>query len=276
MSRASIQPVTGPLSTNGVAEQVFLMKHDIKFAGLVLAAGKGTRFASETGQSFPKVLRPVLGRPMVAYVLDALRGAGIEEITLVVGFGADEVVREVGPSVSYVLQPEQKGSGHAVACVRDAFRDFDGGLIVMCGDSPLFTAQSVRRIADEHTRTEAAVTLASTVLDDPLGYGRIVRNTDGAIVGIVEEKCASAAEKAIREVNGGAYAFDTRWLFGNIDKMALNEAGEYNLTDMVRVAIEQRRRVSAVQCASREVLGVNNPEQLVAVEEILRACGDGG
>lgn len=238
--------------------------------GLVLAAGKGSRFASESGEPFPKVLQPVLGRPMVSYVLDALAGAGIEDITLIVGFGAQQVVREVGANVKYVLQTEQRGSGHAAACARDAFREFDGGLVVMCGDSPLFTAETVRRICEEHTRTRAVVTLASALLDDPFGYGRIVRDPNGAIAGIVEEKCASDREKAIREVNGGAYAFDARWLFDNIDQMALNEANEYNLTDMVRVAARQGRTISAVSCDPRELMGVNTPDQLHAVEEILR------
>lgn len=246
------------------------MTGSLGFAGLVLAAGKGSRFGGEVGRPSPKVLRAVLGKPMVGYVLDALRGAGVDEITLVVGFGADEVKRRVGPPVGYVLQAEQKGSGHAVACAKGAFDGYQGGLIVMCGDSPLFTAETVRRIADQHARTNAAVTLASAQLDDPTGYGRIVRDADGRIVGIVEEKCASERQKAIREVNGGAYGFDARWLFDNIEKMAINEASEYNLTDMVRVAIEQGRGVSAVGCDPRELLGVNTPEQLAQVEAILR------
>lgn len=246
------------------------MGSNIHFAGLVLAAGRGSRFASECGEPFPKVLRPVLGRPMAHYVLDALRGAGIEDITLIIGFGADEVRQQVGESVKYVMQTEQRGSGHAVACAADAFRDFDGGLVIMCGDSPLFTADTVSRIAQEHARTQAAVTLTSSVLEDPFGYGRIVRDSDGVIRGIVEEKCATEAEKSIHEVNGGAYAFDARWLFDNIDKLALNEAGEYNLTDMVRVAIEQGRAISAVECDPSELLGVNTPDQLRSIEEILR------
>ncbi len=239
-------------------------------AGLVLAAGKGSRFGGEPGRPFPKVLRPVLGRPMVSWVIDALRGAGVGDITLIVGFGADEVRREIGPSVRYVLQAEQKGSGHAVACAKEAFDGHRAGLVVMCGDSPLFTADTVRRMVDGHEMASAAVTLTSARLDDPSGYGRIVRDADGNIVGIVEEKCADEREKAIREVNGGAYGFDARWLFDNIDKMAVNEAGEYNLTDMVRVAIEQGRTVTAIECDPRELLGVNTPQQLAEVEAILR------
>jgi bifunctional UDP-N-acetylglucosamine pyrophosphorylase/glucosamine-1-phosphate N-acetyltransferase len=246
------------------------MEHNSDFAGLVLAAGKGLRFGGESGGPLPKVLGRVLGRPMVSYVLDALRGAGIDEITLVVGFGAEEVRREIGPSVKYVLQREQKGSGHAVACAKDAFEGYEGGLIVMCGDSPLFAAQTVARMMSEHARAGAAVTLACAVLEDPTGYGRVVRDYRRRIIGIVEEKCASEREKAIGEVNGGAYGFDARWLFDNVDRMVVNEAKEKNLTDMVRVAVEQGRLVSAVECDPRELLGVNTPGELAQVEEILR------
>ncbi len=243
---------------------------DIKSAGLVLAAGRGSRFAAESGDAFPKVLRKALGKPLVRYVIDALTGAGVDDITLIVGFGASAVIDEIGSGVKYVEQTEQKGSGHAVACAKDAFMDFDGTLIVMCGDSPLFTSDTVNEMRLEHIRSEAAITLASATLDNPFGYGRIVRNRAGDVTGVVEEKCADDAQKAIREVNGGIYACDSRWLFDNIDKMAVNEAGEYNLTDMVRVAIEQSRRVSTVECDPAQLMGVNTPQQLQAVEQILR------
>lgn len=239
-----------------------------RLQGLILAAGRGTRF--QTGEPMPKVLRPVLGRPMVSYVIDALRAAGVDDITLVVGFRGDDVKSALGGSFHYALQQEQKGSGHAAACAKEAFDSFNGSLVVMCGDSPLFRAETIRRMVGEHAGTGAAVTLASAVLDDPFGYGRIVRGSSGRIAAIVEEKCAAPDERAIREVNGGAYVFDTEWLFANIHVMARNEAGEYNLTDMVRVAVEQDQAISAVRCDPEELLGVNTPEQLSAVEEVLR------
>lgn len=242
----------------------------MNWAGLILAAGKGSRFQQETGEAFPKVLRPVLGRPMVRFVLDALSQAGVSETTLIVGFLAERVMTELGNEYSYVLQPEQKGSGHAVICAKDKFADFDGGIVIMCGDSPLFRAETVAKIMREHENSHAVITLASAVLDNPFGYGRILRDPSGRIIGIAEEKCANPEQKAIQEVNGGAYAFDSKWLFSNIHQMAINEAGEYNLTDMVRVAIEQGKQVSAVQCDPAELLGVNTPEQLKNVEAILR------
>ena len=241
-----------------------------RFAGLVLAGGRGSRFPSETGRIHPKVLRHARGRPIIEYVLDALETAGVDEITLVVGYGAGEVQRVVGDRVQYAHQHEQHGSGHAAKCARELFQQYDGPLVVMCGDSPLFAADTVRQLVKKHQSSEAAITLASAMLDVPYGYGRILRSADGAIKGVVEEKCANESQRQIREVNGGAYCFDARWLYENIEKMALNDAHEYNLTDMVRVAVEQDLTVSAVECDPRELLGVNTPEQLAAVEEILR------
>lgn len=242
------------------------------FAGLVLAGGKGTRFPSEHGHLHPKVLRHALGRPIIDYVLDTLTQAGADGITLVVGYGANEVRRALGDRVAYAVQHEQHGSGHAALCAKDCYDDYEGPLVVMCGDSPLFAAATVRALVEEHQQANAVVTLASAVLESPFGYGRILRDTGGAIKGVVEEKCADAEQKAIREVNGGAYCFDAGWLYNNIDCMALNEAREYNLTDMVRVAVEQNLTVSAVHCDPAELLGVNTPEQLAAVEDILRGA----
>ncbi|MCE5324088.1 NTP transferase domain-containing protein [bacterium] len=240
------------------------------FRGLILAAGKGSRFQSEAGKPFAKVLRPLLGKPMVKYVVDALKESGIDDITLIVGYQADQVMREMSQSFSYVTQTEQKGSGHAVMCAKDVFSNFDGHLIIMCGDSPMFRATTISRLMSAHIESEAVITLAVAELIDPTGYGRIIRDGSGSIRGIVEEKCAGEDERSIKEVNGGAYAFDSKWLFDNISGMEINEAGEYNLTDMVRVAIEQRRIVSAVKCNPTELAGVNTPAQLAAVEEIIR------
>ena len=245
------------------------MKLNQPFAGLVLAAGKGSRFQSESGEPLPKVLRPLLGRPLVMYVLDTLMQAGVKDITLVVGYRSGDVKNALGNLVDYALQEEQKGSGHAVLCARDNFFGFNGHLIIMCGDSPLFTADTVRKMMKEHLQTGAAITLASAMLDDPYGYGRIVRDSEKRIKGVVEEKCADEGQRTIHEVNGGAYISDAQWLFANIDQMALNDADEYNLTDMVRVAVEQNRVIAAVECDERELLGVNTPDQLRAVEEML-------
>ena len=242
-------------------------------AGLVLAAGRGSRFACESDEALPKVLRPVLGRPMIEYVTDALTGAGVNNITLIVGYGADDVIGQLGDSFDYVRQDEQLGSGHAVARAKERFRDFTGCAVVMCGDSPLFTTDTVRRMIDRHTSESAWATLTTAVLADPSGYGRIARDASGAITSIVEQKCADEDQLLIREINGGAYAFDSLRLFDNIEDMRVNEAGEYNLTDMVRVFIEQDGKVASVECDPAEVAGVNTVDELRAAEEVLRSRG---
>jgi|YNPBryBLVA2012_1023415.scaffolds.fasta_scaffold10683_3 bifunctional UDP-N-acetylglucosamine pyrophosphorylase/glucosamine-1-phosphate N-acetyltransferase len=240
------------------------------FRGLVLAAGKGSRFVDQDAAPMPKVLHLVLGRPMVCWVLDALRLAGIEDITLVVGYLADEVISALGCSVRYAMQIHQRGSGDAVASAAGEFANFDGGVVVMCGDSPLFTADTLKAMMSAHTLSKAAVTLSVAELDDPSGYGRIQRDETGRISGVIEERCADDSQKAVREVNGGAYVFDAKWLFDNIGLMAINDAGEYNLTDMVRVAVRQQRFIAEVGCDPSEIAGVNTPEELRRAEELLR------
>jgi len=260
-------------------EQAAFPQHSRETAGLILAAGRGTRFGltspypphkgGGTGEAMPKVLRPLLGRPMVSYVIETMRAAGVDELALVAGYRADDVIRALGDGLAYVVQDQQRGSGDAVKCATEHFMDFDGALVVMCGDSPLFRTETVRAMIDERRDSGAVAVLASAVLDDPTGYGRIVRSRSGAIARIVEEKCASDKERAIKEVNGGAYVFDSQWLFANIDWMVENQAGEYNLTDMARLAIEQGKCVSAMRCDPEEILGVNTAEELRLVEGIL-------
>jgi bifunctional UDP-N-acetylglucosamine pyrophosphorylase/glucosamine-1-phosphate N-acetyltransferase len=207
---------------------------------------------------------------MVSYVIETLRAAEVQDIAIVVGHGAAEVMRALGDDLAYVRQDEQKGSGDAVRSARDRFEGFEGALVVVCGDSPLFRAETVRAMIDAQRSSQAAAVLASATLDDPTGYGRIVRDKNGAVSRIVEESCASAEHRAIKEINGGAYVFDSLWLFGNINWMVRNLVGEYNLTDMARLAIEQGKCVTTVQCDPEEVLGINTPEELGFAESIMR------
>lgn len=241
------------------------------FYAIILAAGRGKRMRDEaTPAEFPKVLRQAAERPLIGYVIDALRGAGVDDINIIVGFGAEQVKAALGEEFDYILQPEQLGSGHAVACGKDMLSGRGGHAIIMCGDSPLFTPETLRKLKDHHKHTDATITLVSATLDDPTGYGRIKRSPDGRISGVVEEKCASPEEKTIREINGGAYAFDSEWLWTNIHRIEVNEAGELNLTDLVRIAIADGLTVEAVPTAPEEVMGVNTPANLAEVESILR------
>lgn len=242
----------------------------MEFYALILAAGKGTRMKDEAMPAeFPKVLRQVCGRPMIDYVIGALKSSDISDINIIVGFGADYVREALGENWTYIIQDKQMGSGHAVLCAKDALGSRKGYVIVMCGDSPLFTSKTLSELKEKHASSGAAITMVSAFLDNPTGYGRIKRNEFDAITGVVEEKCASVDEKSIQEINGGAYVFDSEWLWDNIELMQRNEAGELNLTDMVRVAVSQGRKVEAVKAGQEEVMGANSPTDLLKLEEIL-------
>ena len=236
----------------------------LEFQAIVLAAGKGRRMGSD----LPKVLLPLCGRPIVSHVLDVLAEVGIPRPVIVISKEGDAVREALGGGYPYVIQAEQLGSGHAVLCAREAAQNARN-IIVMCGDSPLFRIETVRSLMMEHIRSGAAITLVSAILDDPHGYGRILRNPAGEVSGVVEEKFASDEQKAIREINGGCYGFDAEWLWENIGLMTRNEAGEYCLTEMVNIAIKQGLEVITVASQPDEVAGINTPEQLLAAEQIL-------
>lgn len=234
------------------------------FQAIVLAAGKGTRMGSD----LPKVLLPVCGRPVITHILDALGKAGIQRPVVVVGYKAEKVREALGDRVIYALQKEQRGSGHAVMCARDAARGAKD-LLIMCGDSPLFRVETISAVMEAHVREDAVITLASAILDDPTGYGRILRGPGGEVIGVVEEKIAMPEQKAVKEINGGLYAFDAGWLWESIHLMRENEVGELCLTEMVDIAIAQGRKVIAVPIPAEEVAGINTPEQLRAAERVL-------
>jgi len=238
----------------------------LEFQAIVLAAGKGKRM----GSGLPKVLLPLCGRPIIGHVLDVLAKVGIPKPVIVISREGDVVRKTLGDDYSYAVQDEQLGSGHAVLCAREAAQG-ERNIIVMCGDSPLFRVETVRSLMEEHVQCQAAVTLVSAMLDNPSGYGRILRNPTGEVSGIVEEKLASDEQKAIGEINGGCYGFDAEWLWNNVGLMAQNEVGEYCLTEMVDIAIRQGRRVIAVPSHPDEVAGINTPAQLEQAEHIL--CG---
>lgn len=237
----------------------------MEFQGIVLAAGKGRRM----GGDLPKVLLPLCGRPIISYVIGVLADVGIPRPVIVTSREGDDVRKTLGDEYRYVLQDEQLGSGHAVLCAREAAKG-TRNIIVMCGDSPLFQVETVYSLMLEHIHRSAVITLVSAVLDDPRGYGRVLRDSAGEVSGIVEEKLASDEQKAIEEINGGCYGFDADWLWENIGLMTRNEAGEYCLTEMVDIAIRQGRRVITVSSGPDEVAGINTHAQLEQAEHILR------
>ena len=242
--------------------------HADSFQAVILAAGRSTRMKSE----LPKVLHPLAGKPVISHILGLLAEVGIPRPVVVIGKGGEIVKRALGDCCVYAVQEEQLGSGHAVISAREAAGDARS-ILVMCGDSPLFEAETVRDLMESHLRGGATITLVSATLDDPTGYGRIIRDSGGDVAGIVEEKLASDEHKAILEINGGLYAFDGPWLWENAHLMRKNDAGEYCLTEMVDIAISRGRRVIAVFASPDEVAGINTPDQLRAADRALLARG---
>jgi len=234
-------------------------------AAVILAAGKGTRMPAADK---PKVMHEVSGRPMVAHVVDAIRGICGERVYLVVGYKADDVVSVFCDSgVEFVHQREQLGTGHAVLQCEKVLGDFLGTVIVLNGDVPCLRPETVERFADYHDSAAAAATVLTANLEDPTGYGRIVRDGDESLSGIVEEKDATAAQRKIREINSGLFCFDKTRLFDALQSTNRDNAqNEYYLTDVIGVLKNAGQRVRAF-CVDDawEVSGVNTEEELVAV-----------
>ena len=237
---------------------------------IVLAAGQGTRMKSD----LPKVLMPVCGRPMVSYVLDALRAAGVHQILVVVGYRAEMVRQELAqePDVTFVCQQEQLGTGHAVMMCRGQLSEHQGPVIILAGDSPLTQASSLRALLDEFATDRPACLLGTANKEDPAGLGRIVRDQEGQFQAIVEHKDASPAERAITEVNMSTYLFDAQELLATLDQLTTgNVQGEYYLTDCPGILKQQGKKVSAL-CALEpcETLSINTLEELAQVEAEMR------
>lgn len=232
---------------------------------IVLAAGQGTRMKT----NIPKVLHPVLGEPMLGYVLDSLNESGIDRILVVVGHMGEKVVEFVKGRAEISWQRERLGTGHAVKCALPLISDFNGEVIITCGDAPLVSPQCFRNLIQARRRTRSSAVVATMELEDPKHYGRITRDQDGNVMGIVEFKDATDEEKRIREVNTGTYCFQSHWLRESVDKLnADNAQGEYYLTDTISNLLDDGRRVTAHLVEdSSEFLGVNDALDLSLVEE---------
>lgn len=226
---------------------------------VILAAGMGTRMKSQ----LPKVLHPVAGRPMIVEVVSTATLLSPNRLAVVVGHGAEKVRETVGSKALFALQAEQLGTGHAVMQAHALFDDSQADVVlVLYGDTPLIRAETLRRVMARHREQEAAVTILSFMPDDATGYGRILRDELGAVMGIVEHKEATEKQRQIRESNSGIMLFDGPWLWANLDQLTLSPQGEYYLTDMPGLAVAQKRRVEGVVVDEREVMGVNNRVQL--------------
>lgn len=222
----------------------------------------------------PKVLLEVCGRPMIFYVLDALKAAGVDEILVVVGYRADDVRQALSdrPGLRFVEQAEQLGTGHAVMVCREALADHAGAVLVVAGDSPLMQADSLRTLLAEFDRSQPACLLGTTHKPSPDGLGRVVRDDEGAFLGIVEERDATEEQKRITEVNMSSYVFDCADLLFALDGLRpTNAQAEYYLTDCPGALKAAGRKVEARAVLKPiEALSINTREELAAVEAALR------
>jgi bifunctional UDP-N-acetylglucosamine pyrophosphorylase/glucosamine-1-phosphate N-acetyltransferase len=240
-----------------------------RISAVIMAAGKGTRLKSE----LPKVLHSVCGRPMLSYVFDACRAADVTRLIGVVGHKQD-LVREAFASaedVVWVEQNPQNGTGHAVMVCREALDGQADHALVLCGDGPLIRPETLHELIAKHIDEQNVITLATAVLDDPTGYGRIDRNPDGTLRGIVEHNDCSPEQLKICEVNPSMYLFKMPELLGYLDRLTNDNAkGEYYITDCLEMAISDGLRVAAITALEPEdILSINNRRQLAEVNRVM-------
>ncbi|MGR9047970.1 bifunctional UDP-N-acetylglucosamine diphosphorylase/glucosamine-1-phosphate N-acetyltransferase GlmU [Halobacillus faecis] len=235
---------------------------------VVLAAGQGTRMKSK----LYKVLHPVCGKPMVQHVVDQLNKLDLQEMITVVGFGAEKVQEQLGEDSHYVIQEEQLGTGHAVLQADDILADKEGTTVVVCGDTPLLTGETLQKLLDHHDAEGAKATVLTAHAEDPHGYGRVIRGGNGQVERIVEQKDASDEEQAIQEINTGTYCFDNAMLFDALKNVSNdNVQGEYYLPDVIEILKGQGETISAYQTPEfSESLGVNDRVALSKAEKLMK------
>lgn len=232
---------------------------------VILAAGKGTRMKSR----LPKVLHQINGQPMVNDVLDMVDALGIKRVIVVTGHKGDLVKSHLG-DVETIHQKTPLGTGHAVGEAEKVLSDFKGDILVLYGDTPLLTAETLKKLLTKHRTNGACCTLLTTTLKQPTGYGRIVRDSKDKIVRIVEERDACEKERAIKEINAGSYCFKSEELFRALKKIKPdNRKGEYYLTDTIAILAKQGLKIESLSTNNhKEVLGVDSKEDLAKARKI--------
>jgi UDP-N-acetylglucosamine pyrophosphorylase len=239
-------------------------------SSVILAAGKGTRMKTD----LPKVAVSLKNKPLIIYVLDSIHNAGIQKKVVVVGFKKEVVIpicQDI-PGVEFAEQLEQLGTGHALLSAESHFSNSpDHPILVACGDVPLITTSTFESLIGLHTQSNSQATILTAHMDNPFGYGRIIRNSSGYVEKIVEEKDATDAEKAVQEINTGTYVFQSGNLFKFLKSIKnTNSQKEYYLTDLIEVYIKNNDKVSALQIDnSSECQGINSPQDLASAENIL-------
>lgn len=243
---------------------------------IILAGGEGKRMKSDK----PKTLSPVLGKPMLEWVISALTKAGVDDICVVKGFKKEcieEFLDTLDLEIESVFQAQRLGTGHAVMMAKEFLERHSGNVVILNGDAPFMSSDTIKKSLEYHQSNQNSATVISARVSDPTGYGRIVRAADGSLEAIVEQKDADEATLKIDEVNSGGFWFDCQLLLSVLDRISSdNKAGEYYLPDAIKLLLSDGRRVGAytAEC-SDTVLGANDPAQLEQLNEIARAKGYG-
>lgn len=242
-------------------------------ATIILAAGQGTRMQSK----LPKVLHPLLGRPMLKYVTNVAHCVGSNPVLIVIGYEGQQVSAALGSQYQYIWQHQQLGTGHAIKMAQDVLSNLDGDLLVLYGDTPLLKETTLNELIALKQKTQAQAAILTTVLANPTGYGRIIRNSSDEIAGIIEDKDADSAQKEITEVNTGVYCFTISDLLKAIGELSsANAQGEYYLTDVFKIFFTQGLKIVGLQTgAATEVMGPNDRLQLANTERLLKLAING-
>ena len=239
----------------------------MKTKALILAAGQGTRMKSNE----LKVLHKVFDKALVEYPIAAAQYVGVDEICIIIGHKAENIKAKLGDSMTYVLQKEQLGTGHAVMQAKEFIQDADE-VLILCGDTPLITGETLNEMLEFHRSKQNALTVLSAIMDNPTGYGRIVRDEKGCLLKIVEQKDANEEEQKIKEINGGIYVFDGKLLNYALSKITnQNAQNEYYLTDTIEVLRNEGHLVDAVATKEKDdIAGVNSRAQLAEVTAVMK------
>jgi bifunctional UDP-N-acetylglucosamine pyrophosphorylase / glucosamine-1-phosphate N-acetyltransferase len=242
----------------------------MSLTALILAAGKSTRMKSRR----PKALHEICGRPMLEYILRACYGAGCDRMLMVVGHGKDEIIDYFGSDkrIHWIEQTEQLGTGHAAKVCEAELRKLHGDVFVLAGDGPLIRSEVLQTLLRAHREERAAASMATAVLDDPTGYGRVIRDANGEFVEIIEQLDATPDQREIREVFPSYYCVRAEELLFALAKLKNdNKKGEYYLTDIYGILRKAGKKVVAIQAVTQEdVIGVNNRQQLAEVDAIMQ------
>src|SRR3972149_2694185 len=244
-------------------------------AAIILAAGLGKRMKSDT----PKVLHPVAGRPMLFYPVQVIKNLGLKKAIIIVGHKAEKVMeildselRTPNSELKFVKQEPQLGTGHAVLCAENVLKAWKGDILILSGDVPLITKQTILGLLDLHAKKKAAISFISTVIADPSGYGRVLRDENNSVKRIVEDKDSSIEEKAINEINTGIYCINAQFLFSGLKNIKRENAqGEYYLPDLIEIAAKAKQKVACLTHINpAEVMGINNRIELAQANGVMR------